>query len=229
MKGKKGFDISMNFVIMWIILPLVAGVMIVLLVVAPTASALGSKGYADSLCHLNAGIRDKMLVGKILIPLFMCKEHSATIDADNWNACDPDGRFKFKDRTDIKGCAEQQIFNLMSRCWYVYGQSSWNFAAGNWDYDCFRFQIRDLGAVINEKTLTSFMMQQKFDNGKNYCSEIANNNPIPACGNKDQVFWGDAFGNPKELKAQEIWRVRFHDDVPLLGVQTGNDQIVLQK
>ena len=161
MKGKKGFDISMKFVIMWIILPLVAGVMIVVLVVAPTASALGSKGYADNLCHLNAGFRHWVIPGgKWVIPLAMCHEKSVTVDADNWNACDPDGKFRFKElaKTNeydaLRKCTAQQFYNLGARCWYMYGQDQFNLQAlemGRWN--CFRTTVRDLQGTIGKDEL----------------------------------------------------------------------------
>ena len=228
MKGRKAYDVSMKFVIMWIILPLFAGVLIVLIVVAPTASALGSKGYSDELCHLNAGFRHWAPV-KMAVPLAMCHEKSITIDAYNWKVCDPDGKKGWKNNKDVKRCAEQQIFNLMSRCWYMYGESTWNMAllpsAPGTGYDCFKFQIRDLSGAITEETLTNFMMEQKFDNGKSYCSYIANNDlgwgkPRPVCGNKDNIYWDGA-----AFKAQEIGIILFSDKLGVIG----QDQILIKK
>jgi len=220
MFGKKGFDISMKFVIMWIILPLVAGVMIVLLVVAPTASALGSKGYSDSLCHLNVALKGKAWVGKVVIPLVMCKERAITVDADNWKACDPNSKNGWKDSGDIKRCAEQQLFNLMSRCWYMYGNTG-DLGRGNDDSNiCFGVKFRDLGdETITEDSLTNFMLEQKLPNGNNYCSVLQNNVPNGACGRVDEINW-----QISEIKDKESRRIWFHDNV---WPSPGTDQIVI--
>ena len=230
MKGKKGFDISMKFVIMWIILPIVAGVIILVFLIAPTASALGEKGYADNLCHLNAGFRSWSSV-KAAIPLVMCYEKSVTVDADNYKLCDPDGKNDWKDSKDTKRCAEQQIFSLMSRCYYKYGESHFDvFQAFNREQACFAINIRDLSTPINEETLTNFMMEQKFDSGKNYCSYIANNRigwATPACGGKDQIDWDGDY-----MKTQQVWRIIYYDDCSTVAncpIGTSPDKILITK
>ena len=156
MFGRKAYDVSMKFVIMWIILPLVAGLLILWLIITPTASALGSKGYSDELCHLNAGFRNWAPV-KMAVPLAMCHEKSVTIDAYNWKVCDPDGKFGFKELAKTnkydatRKCAAQQFYNLAARCWYMYGQGNFNLnAAELGKTGCFSATVRDLQGTLGK-------------------------------------------------------------------------------
>ena len=201
----------MKFVIMWIILPIVASVLILMVVVAPTASALGSKGYSDSLCHLNAGFRHWAPVHRA-IPLAMCHEKSVTVDADNWNACDPDEKFKFKDKKDTTGCAAQQLYNLAARCWYMYGQGSWTMTVGEgtawWTrYGCFKVNVRDMLGAIGENEITD--ASQRADK----CVFLQNNaGSERICGRSDSIDFYGVFGiGQTEIKSRNTYHICFDE------------------
>ncbi len=205
--GKRGFEVSLKFIIMWIVLPIIAGLFILMIFVQVGGKASG--GFGDDLCHMNAGFKNMLWTGlKVVLPLFACKERSVKVDANDFSKCDPGDALGYKGANDLKSCASEQLFGLINRCWYMMGSGNFNFVATADEYNCFAAKIKDLGTdTISETDFVNFM-KTHIVNGKSYCSIIGDNSvggSAVACGNSDRIRWGGA------IKSQITVYVDFSD------------------
>mgnify|MGYP001606310144 FL=1 len=141
----------------------------------------------------------------------MCNEHSATIDADNYKRCDPDGALNYKENDNTRDCAQAQLYVLALRCWDMMGRADidygWIKNVGDLD-TCFRFTVRDLSSEIDEDTFTNWMIKNK------KCERLENNNILgghKACGNADRVDWaGNILSGTEKINSGECWRISFN-------------------
>lgn len=132
----------------------------------------------------------------------------------------------------LRDCAQEQIFDYALKCWQMYGSGKWKFAATTWDYDCYRFDILNLGEKeITEKSFTEFMKS------KNYCTKYFGNThicsvlPNSDCGVNDAVIWSHKKDDITKLckenipmKTGDLWEMKFRDHDLF-----GNDKIAFWK
>ena len=159
-----------------------------------------------------------------MFPHAFCHERSAAVDANDWGTCDPNGKNGWKASLDVKRCAEQQLFNLMNRCWRMFGQGNWDQASAlDETYGCFNMRVKDLGSEkITESDMAEFMIKQQ-SNGRTYCSILPNNNPNSACGSSDRISWQG------EIKTQQSWKIGYHDYTRTGRIAGYYDQISIEQ
>ncbi len=191
---------------------------IYLAVIGPFFGKAPSK-FGDQACKANAAL-DNAVTGPEEnlhpIQLWFCREREVEISGNNWNACDPDGSKGWEENGDQKSCASYQIAELAMRCWDMHGQNKWDLGAGNWDYDCFKIKVENIGkAEIDEKDIT-----KQLD-----CNLLPNNdcNPNPLddggcgnCGSKDRLYWEWHWNHCKIDKGdndRDGWTIKYHDHV----------------
>src|SRR3989344_3906493 len=157
--GRKGVSEAPGFLSMEVILPAVAGIIIVSFIIIPFIASImptdarADIGLAERYCNMNAGVRNAIMgVAKWVMPLWFCHERSVKVDANNWDVCDPDGKFELekmakeddKEYEATRRCAAQQFYNLGKRCWYMYGQDRFNMQALEiFRTGCFKATVRD--------------------------------------------------------------------------------------
>ncbi len=169
-----------------IIIAIIASVIFLVFVIMPTTTGISSD-FGDSFCHLNAAIRNAMIVGtKVVVPLIMCHERTVKVDAKNWNECDPDNTLGIKDAQNRQMCAAVQLAKLGNRCFTLYGRNTYTMGLNYGSYQCFNANVVNLlgGSRIDANTLAAAMSYL------GYCKTAFN---AQNCGSGQSVVFGSDF------------------------------------
>jgi len=128
-----------------LVIAIIVGVLI-LIVVGKIFVATGSSTFVDNMCQANAGIRNLLSDGtKRLMPIIFCGERKINVDGQDYSRCDPDNKFGFKNASDAKGCATQQLYDLAARCFNMFGADRWNLnAEESFHNSCFKVFVRGI-------------------------------------------------------------------------------------
>ncbi|MFH0868661.1 MAG: hypothetical protein V1839_00365 [archaeon] len=173
--GKKAVRFPPEFIV-GIIVAIIFSLVVLLGVISPVSKAVGERGFQDNLCHLNAGIRGSLDIGKVIIPLWFCSERNAPVHANDWETCDPGGKLGLKEQNNDaarKKCASIQLYNLASRCWYMYGSGGWHLSRDKQtSYDCFASQVYGLNGKITPDDIKKAVPERplKYIGTNNVCS-----------------------------------------------------------
>ena len=243
--NKKGIE-----PIVAIILAIIVGAFAIYFAVRITTT-IGGVGIGDELCRFNNKVIDKIIGHPEGLRIF-CDSKSVTIRADDWEACDPSGIFGYERTSNYEDCAAEQIYHLMGRCWYMYGEGDWDLTSICEGWTCFKIIVRSPESIaINERDITNDIMEKH-----GYCGSGETSTGIIkmenddcqygpgesgcSCGNDDEIGGQiadvnqafdliDFTSDPGEnINRGETWYIRFVDHIDKLEWILSNDQVLVQ-
>jgi hypothetical protein len=240
--NKKGIE-----PIVAIILAIIVGAFAIYFAVRIT-STIGGVGIGDELCRFNNKVIDKIIGHPDGLRIF-CDSKSVTIRADDWEACDPSGIFGYETSANYEDCAAEQIYHLMGRCWYMYGEGDWDLTSICEGWTCFNIEVRSPEEVsINERDITDIMI----DHG--YCGEgetstgiiqmenddcdysLTEDGGCGSCSGGDDIGGSIAYGGilsgitvsaGQNIDEGEKWRIKFIDEIDATEFFLDDDKIFL--
>jgi hypothetical protein len=189
MKNKKGAILSAEVLVVMIIAAIVVIIAMMLYFGVVRALPAGAGGGLDATCRINNGIIDKITLHPQLRPF--CQSKSVDISADNWDKCDPNGNWSYKENKNYRDCAAEQIYHLISRCWYMYGEDE--LALRTYPvstFTCFKFKVHSPEPIeISEWVITTQVMEPH-----GYCRSGTTPEGIVKMHNNDCEIAQDATG-----------------------------------